>query len=139
MSAVENGRSPLPARKRRILSDIFGESELLFFTIDEDREAQAASRAIGNLSESQLMQQLKKLFQAHGREREYDDDSLQVSREEMDSLQERIRRLWVRNETLTEKNSDLQSRIDTLADKMEASTQEIYRLRELLLRNNINF
>lgn len=85
------------------------------------------------------MQQLKKLFQAHGREREYDDDSLQVSREEMDSLQERIRRLWVRNETLTEKNSDLQSRIDTLADKMEASTQEIYRLRELLLRNNINF
>lgn len=139
LSAIENGRSPLPARKRKILSEIFGEPELLMYTIDEDVKSVDASRVLGNLSEVRLMQQLKKLFGQDIQNMDRDEDILQIDRAQMRNMEERMRRLWLRNEALSNKNVDLQARIDSLADKMEASTQEIYRLREILLRNNINF
>lgn len=139
LSAIENGRSPLPARKRKILSEIFGEPELLMYTIDEDVKSVDASRVLGNLSEVRLMQQLKKLFGQDIQNMDRDEDILQIDRAQMRNMEERMRRLWQRNEALSNKNVDLQARIDSLADKMEASTQEIYRLREILLRNNINF
>lgn len=139
LSAIENGRSPLPARKRKILSEIFGEPELLMYTIDEDVKSMDASRVLGNLSEVRLMQQLKKLFGQDIQNMDRDEDILQIDRAQMRNMEERMRRLWQRNEALSNKNVDLQARIDSLADKMEASTQEIYRLREILLRNNINF
>lgn len=135
ISAIENGKSPLPAIKLALLRDIFGDEEINKYMITtEDKSPQFN---IETFSESDMMAQLLRMFHSH--EHKEETHNHEMHHRKIDKLQERISILLERNDRLSEKCMTLQERLDLITAKNIEAQNEIFRLKELLLTYGIKY
>lgn len=134
LSAIENGKSPLPVEKEEKLLEIFNLKDLSAYTVDYIQPAENTKK-VTDMSDSDLFNQLLNRFhqQAHSREESHHHhdhhDRISHLEETMATLLAHNDRLMGRNETLADYNDTLRKEIDSLRD-------EIYRLKSLLISNN---
>lgn len=136
LSAIENGKSPLPPEKEERMLEIFSLPDLKQYTSETLSPAEAA-RQLAEMTDSDLFNQLLQRFHTHAHNRENDShhnehhERISVLEEQNSALLERIDRMMERNDNLATKNDDLRNDIDGLRT-------EIYRLKSLLISNNIS-
>lgn len=136
LSAIENGKSRLPQNRLARLIEIFGEDELTRYASYTGTPHSGHAQE-ERLSESDMMAKILRIFHSH--EHESDTHNHELHHKKIDELQERIGRLLDRNENLSEKAMTLQERLDLMTAKNIEAQNEIYRLREILIRHNISF
>lgn len=136
LSAIENGRSRLPADKRERLTEIFGEEEIRKFSSCDHHDHPAAPDNDSEISESEMMARLLRIF--HSQEHKDDDHNHRLHHQRIDEMQQRIDRLLERNDKISEKNISLQSRLDQSTARIIEARNEIHRLREILIRHGID-
>ncbi len=136
LSAIENGKSRLPKNRLGRLLEIFGEEELARYSCSTAAPYSNHSPE-EKLSEPDMMAKILRIFHSH--EHESDTHNHELHHKKIDELQERIGRLLDRNESLSEKAMTLQERLDLMTAKNIEAQNEIYRLREILIRHNISF
>ena len=125
LSAIENGKSRMPEEKLDRIKDIFELDSLDDYILDDCQE-QAVPPHTHTLDQNDTLTQLLNHFHdlAHQREREH-------SGQDADTAS--------RIEFLTKRNDRLSERIDDLREEIDALRQENLRLKELLLKNNIQY
>ena len=133
LSAIENGKSPLPIEKEERLRELFGSENLNAYIIEERRGRN--EQDLTAMTDSDLFNQLLSRFhkQAHSEEHEHHHhdhhqkiDDLQ---KKVDSLFLRIEALMTRNDTLSLENDRLRNEIDSYRKEIEALRKENYELR----------
>lgn len=137
LSAIENGKSPLPIEKEEKLCEIFGLSSLNEYTLDN--RGMADEKKVTELTDSDLFNQLLSRFhkQAHSSESEHHhhDHHQQIDelKRKFDLLFERNEALMVRNDKLNADNDKLRDEIDSYRKEIEKLRAEIYSLKSQLL------
>lgn len=135
LSAIENGKSPLPPEKESRLLEIFGLDNLDDYIID-DPVSPDVSRKMSDMTDSDLFNQLLQRFhqQAHSKEGHHHHhdhheriDSLQI---QVEKLFERNENLMARNDRLAESCDNLRSDNDRLRKENDALRATADRLRE---------
>ena len=137
LSAIENGKSPLPLDKEDRLLEIFSLSSLKDYII-ENTTASDHTHKISEMTDSDLFNQLLSRFhrQAHSKEESHHHhdhhERIALLEEQLSAAMTRCDKLLERNDSLTTSNDQFRNEIDTLRE-------EIYRLKSLLLSHGINF
>lgn len=140
LSAIENGKSPLPIEKEEKLCEVFGIHDLNDYVID--KKTDEGERKLTELTDSDLFNQLLSRFhkQAHSAESEHHHhdhhqkiDDLQ---KRLDLLFDRNDALMIRNDNLSADNDRLRSEIDFYRSELEKLRQENYELRKRLAGNS---
>ena len=129
LSAIENGRSPLPLEKEEMLMQIFGLDTLEDYVVDE------VPRAVADLTEGDLIKQLLSRFHAQAHSAD-NADHHRAHHERIDALDqqlaamiERLDFLLRHNETLSARNDALSARCDELRDEVDRLRRENAALR----------
>ena len=125
LSAIENGKSRMPDEKLDKIKEIFELDSLDDYMVDEHME-QTVPPHTHAMDQNDTLAQLLNHFHdlAHQREREH-------SGQDSDSA-ERI-------EFLSKRNDRLSDRIDDLRDEVDNLRKENLHLKELLLKNGIQY
>lgn len=124
LSAIENGKSPLPLEKEARLADIFPDSNLSDFLIEEPAAEEGPQKGLAMLSESDLLNQLLSRFHDHAHKHdEMEHHTSDASR--VEALESRIDKLLDRNERLLEHNEALNRMVEDLR-------REVNRLNSML-------
>ncbi len=125
LSAIENGKSRMPDEKLDKIKEIFELDSLDDYMVEDHAEIIVPPHTHA-MDQNDTLAQLLNHFHdlAHQREREH-------SVADAESL-ERI-------EFLSRRNDRLSDRIDDLRDEVDALRQENLRLKELLLKNGIQY
>ena len=126
LSAIENGRSRFPDEKIEKLKEIAGIDSLEDFMTEESNDNIVVPPHTHAMDETDSLSQLLR----HIHNLAHKSDTIDTSREK--ELLERIEYLTQRNDRLSDRLDELRISIDTLRE-------ENYRLKELLLKNNITF
>lgn len=138
LSAIENGKSPLPIEKEERLCEIFGIENLNEYVME--RKGEGNERNLTEMTDSDLFNQLLNRFhkQAHSAESEHHHhdhhqriDSLQ---QKVDSLMMRIDNLMMRNDSLNADNDRLRSEIDAYRAEIDNLRKENYDLKVKLIK-----
>ena len=124
LSAIENGRSRFPDEKLEKLKEIVGLEDLEDYMDDEVMETVAVPPHTHALDEADSLSQM--LRHIHNLAHKSDD-----------SERERISDLLNRIEYLSKRNDRLTDRLDVLSEKLEELREENFRLKDLLIKNNI--
>lgn len=152
LSAIERGKSPLPADKELRIKEIFGLADFSPYMIGEDSDGRATS-TVNQLDEERIARMIGILHaQAHKeldreeamehvRGLDVSGDAHEISHalahKEIDrffaDLRARNELLETRNMQLTERNETLNQKITDLLEEVESLRQENFRLREQLL------
>ena len=129
LSAIENGRSPLPLEKEDMLMNIFGLDSLDDYMVDD------TPRAVAELTEGDLIKQLLNRFHAQAHSAD-NADHHRAHHERIDTLEqqlaamiERLDFLLRHNETLSARNDALSARCDELRDEVDRLRRENAALR----------
>lgn len=137
LSAIENGKSPLPIEKEEKLCEIFGLSDLNEYV--SDRRGMPEERKVTEMTDSDLFNQLLSRFhkQAHSEESEHHHHDhhheIEELRQKLDSLYNRNDSLMLRNDRLNADNDKLRSQLDASREEIEKLRAENYKLRSRLL------
>ena len=137
LSAIENGKSPLPVEKEEKLCEIFSLKNLGNYIID--RKEDAEEKKLTEMTDSDLFNQLLNRFhkQAHSAESEHHHhdhhQDIEELRQKLDSMFCRNDALMLRNENLSRDNDRLRAEIDTFRLEIEKLRAENYDLRNKLL------
>lgn len=125
LSAIENGKSRMPEEKLDKIKEIFLLDSLDGYII-EDHVEQSVPPHTHALDQSDSLTQLLNHFHdlAHQREREH-------MSQDADAL--------ARIEFLSKRNDRLSDRVDNLRDEVDTLRTENMRLKELLLKNGIDY
>lgn len=107
LSAIENGRSPLPQEKENRLVEIFPDIDLSAFVIDSERDA---SKNVDDLSESEMINMFLQRF--HSQAHRHDDNKHHLEHHQ------RIELLEAQNAELIRQNGKLLDRIDDLMKRL---------------------
>ena len=132
LSAIENGKSPLPPEKEEKILEIFGLQSLEDYAVG--REGNADAR-MSEMTDSDLFNQLLQRFhqQAHSKEdsHHHHDHHGQIEelRQKVNLLFERNDKLMERNDTLAEANDRLRSENDRLREEIDRLRGEIFDLK----------
>lgn len=129
ISAIEKGKSPFPPNKMETLYEIFGE-ETVRRHMREDCVGDTGSHH-ASISESEVMTQLLRLF--HNQEHSSEEHTHIAHHKKIDEMQASIDRLLQRNDTLSERNLELQRHVDSLTSTAIKLRGEIARLREIII------
>lgn len=133
LSAIENGKSPLPLEKESKLCEIFGLSNLNDYSRGKNEHKD--ERKVNDMTDSDLFNQLLNRFhkQAHSLEDETHHHSHHMKiddlQSKLDKMFERNDKLMERNEKLSEDNDRLRKELDARRNEIENLRQEIYRLK----------
>lgn len=122
LSAIENGKSPLPVEKEEKLCEIFKLYNLEEYVIPKrDTETK---REIDELTDTDLFNQLLNRFhrQAHSME---DDHHHHSHHEEIEALKMKINDLFARNDVLFKATQSLMQRNDRLSADNDKLRKEI--------------
>lgn len=139
LSAIENGKSPLPIEKEERLCEIFGIKSLDDYLLD--KKTDNADRRLTDMTDSDLFNQLLSRFhkQAHNEENEHHhhDHHQQIDelRQKLDVMFSRNDALMLRNDNLTAENDRLRTEIDNYRKEIERLRTENYELNKKLLNN----
>lgn len=137
LSAIENGKSPLPIEKEEKLREVFGLSDLKEYIID--RKPDTEEKKIAEMTDSDLFNQLLSRFhrQAHSEESEHHhhDHHQKISELEkkVDTLFSRIEALMQRNDSLSADNDRLRAEIDNHRNEIDNLRKENHQLKSRLL------
>lgn len=134
LSAIENGKSPLPIEKEERLCEIFGLHDLNEYILDKKNETE--EKKASEMTDSDLFNQLLSRFhkQAHSAEDEHHHHGhhqhIDELERKMESLMQRVDSLMLRNDRLSEQNDALRSEIDEYRREIENLRKENYELRK---------
>lgn len=137
LSAIENGKSPLPIEKEEKLCEIFNIDNLNDYVLDKKGESE--DKKLTDMTDSDLFNQLLSRFhkQAHSEEahHHHHDHHLRIDelQEKVDLLFARNDALMLRNDNLSADNDRLRSEIDTYRGEIERLRAENYSLKTKLL------
>ncbi|MDE7419769.1 MAG: helix-turn-helix domain-containing protein [Muribaculaceae bacterium] len=125
VSAIENGKSRMPEEKLDKIKEIFELDSLDDYMIDEHTE-QTVPPHTHAMDQNDTLAQLLNHFHdlAHQREREHSGQDADTA---------------ARIEFLTKRNDRLSERVDDLRDEVDALSEENLRLKELLIKNGIQY
>lgn len=125
LSAIENGKSRMPEEKLDRIKEIFELDSLDDYMVEEHAE-QTVPPHTHAMDQNDTLAQLLNHFHdlAHQREREH-------SGQDADNL--------ARIEFLTKRNDRLSDRVDYLREQVDALREENLHLKELLLKNGIQY
>lgn len=138
LSAIENGKSPLPIEKEDRLREIFRITDLSPYIMDKSGEAD--SKKLAEMTDSDLFNQLLSRFhrQAHSEESEHHHhdhhQKIDELQNKMESLVTRNDALMIRNDKLSEDNDRLRAEIDGYRKELENLRKENYELKVQLLK-----
>lgn len=126
LSAIENGRSPLPIEKEERLLEIFGLKNLDPYSLDKKGEPE--DRKVTEMTDSDLFNQLLNRFhkQAHSAESEHHHSE---HHHHIDQLQQKLDSLFTRNDALMKRNDNLSAENDRLRAEIDLYRREIEKLR----------
>lgn len=141
LSAIENGKSPLPPEKEEKLLEIFNLDSLAPY-ISDLKLPHESSKKMSEMTDSDLFNQLLQRFhqQAHSQEGHHHHhdhhERIEMLQNQVEKLFERNDRLMERNEFLAsvndrlrEENDTLRSTADSLRKEIDALRNEIFRLK----------
>lgn len=137
LSAIENGKSPLPIEKEERLREIFGLQDLADYCIDNKGESE--EKKIAEMTDSDLFNQLLSRFhkQAHSEETEHHHHDHHKKIEDLEHklghLFERNEALMLRNDALNNDNDRLRREIDGYRTQIDSLREENYQLRTELI------
>ena len=125
LSAIENGKSRMPDEKLDKIKEIFELDSLDEYMVDEHTEMVVPPHT-HTMDQNDTLTQLLNHFHdlAHQREREHSGQDADIA---------------ARLDFLTKRNDRLSERIDDLRDEVDALRQENLLLKELLLKNGIQY
>lgn len=138
LSAIENGKSPLPIEKEEKLCEIFGIPSLNPYILDKKTERM--DKEMTEMTDSDLFNQLLSRFhkQAHSSEDEHHHhdhhQKIDELQQKLDTLFSRIDALMIRNDNLSAQNDSLRADIDAYRKEIDALKEENYSLRNQLLK-----
>lgn len=126
LSAIENGKSPLPIEKEEKLKEIFAEVNFSDYLFGKKTETEDAR--VNDLTDSDLFNQLLNRFhrQAHSSEEEHHH---QDHHEKIQSLEHRLESMYLRNDNLMLRNDRLVEEGEKLRAENERLKKEIENLR----------
>ncbi|MCH5225722.1 MAG: helix-turn-helix transcriptional regulator [Muribaculaceae bacterium] len=126
LSAIENGKSPLPIEKEERLCEIFGLTNLNDYVVDK---RQGSDPTMAEMTDSDLFNQLLSRFhkQAHSAESEHHHHD---HHHRIEELEERVERLFCRNDELMKRNAGLAEDNDRLRREIDGYRAEIDSLRK---------
>ncbi|MCH5240503.1 MAG: helix-turn-helix domain-containing protein [Muribaculaceae bacterium] len=133
LSAIENGKSPLPIEKEEKLCEIFGIPNLKDYITDKKSENSAEAH-VSKMTDSDLFNQLLSRFhkQAHSAESEHHHhdhhQKIQELESRLDVMFARFDDLMARNDRLTAENERLREQIDAYRTEIDALRKENYNL-----------
>lgn len=133
LSAIENGKSPLPIEKEEKLCEVFGLSNLNDYILDKKGEENEPR--LTEMTDSDLFNQLLNRFhrQAHSSESEHHHHNhhqkIELLENRLDAMFLRNDDLMKRNERLNEDNDRLRREIDNYRKEIDFLRKEIYHLR----------
>ncbi len=125
LSAIENGKSRMPDEKLDKIKDIFELDSLDDYMI-EDHSDSIVPPHTHAMDQSDTLAQLLNHFHelAHQKEREHSGHDAEAD---------------ARIEFLSKRNDRLSERVDDLREEVDSLRQENLRLKELLLKNGIQY
>lgn len=126
LSAIENGRSRFPEEKLDRLKEILLIDDLEEFMVDDGTEVPVVPPHTHLPDETDAISRLLR----HIHNLAHKEDGADKSRE--NDLLDRV-------EFLSRRNDRLSDRLDDLREQLDALRDENFRLKELLLKNNISF
>ena len=126
LSAIENGKSPLPVEKEERLCEVFGLTDLKEYI--SDRKTEFSDRKVTDMTDSDLFNQLLNRFhqQAHSAESEHHHHD---HHHKIEELEGKVEALFGRNEALMQRNDRLNEDNDRLRNEIDRYREEIERLR----------
>lgn len=130
LSAIENGKSPLPPEKESKLLEIFKlDSFKEFMTGPQAAVADSPTSSFAGMTEGELFNQLLSRFHEHAHRNDQSGESHHDHHERIAVLEERNDRLMLRNDQLLERNDRLSAENDRLREEIDSLRAEIFRLR----------
>lgn len=132
LSAIENGKSPLPIEKEEKLRDIFGLETLENYTVKTVSESPSH---LNEMTDSDLFNQLLNRFhqQAHSGEQEHHHhdhhERIEELQKKIDIYFERNNILTERNDRLWEENNRLRTEIDEYRKEIDSLRSQIFQLK----------
>lgn len=136
LSAIENGKSPLPTEKEARILEIFSLHDLSGYTAEPAAEGQ--SKNIAEMSESDLIRQLLNRFHSQTQNKET-ETRVQVCNERISELEQCNSALLMHTDNLLQRNEKLSVKNDELRTQVDSLRDEIFRLKSLLSKNKIAF
>lgn len=133
LSAIENGKSPLPIEKEEKLCEVFGLSNLNDYILD--KKIEEAETRLTEMTDSDLFNQLLSRFhkQAHSAESEHHHrnhhQKIEDLQQQLDKMFTRIDMMLQRNDSLSSDNDRLRNEIDEYRREIDALRKEIFYLR----------
>lgn len=137
LSAIENGKSPLPIEKEEKLCEIFNLSDLNRYVLDHKGGTDA--KKLAEMTDSDLFNQLLRRFhkQAHNEDKDHHHSDhhhkIDDLENKLNTLFDRNDALMLRNDRLNEDNDRLRAEIDTYRLEIEKLRAENYSLKSQLL------
>lgn len=133
LSAIENGKSPLPPEKETRIMEIFHLPDFEEYLIPDTPSSETPGRSLADFSEGDLFNQLLNRFhdQAHKHDHEAEHHS---HHDRIAVLEDRNDRLLLSNDRLLDRNDQLARRNMELTDEVQRLRDEVFRLKELLLK-----
>lgn len=141
LSAIENGKSPLPIEKEEKLCEIFGLPHLNDYILDKKNVTD--ERKVTDMTDSDLFNQLLSRFhkQAHSEESEHhhQDHHQEINslQQKLDTMFSRNDALMMRNDNLTAENDRLRAEIDSYRLLIEKLREENFELKSRILDKNL--
>lgn len=125
LSAIENGKSPLPSDKESRLMEIVHSENLEEYVISDISKGSVVQNEFNAINETNMFKELLNYF--HSQAHKEKDEHHELLHVQLNSYQER-------NDRLTEKNEALQLKIEGLNDKIEKLRDELLQVRSENLR-----
>lgn len=139
LSAIENGKSPLPIEKEDKLREVFGIQNLSDYVLD--RKPETEGKKLTEMTDSDLFNQLLSRFhkQAHSEENDHHHhdhhERIEELQNKLETLFNRNDALMIRNDNLSADNDRLRSEIDNYRMEIENLRKENYELKIKLMKN----
>lgn len=141
LSAIETGKSPLPADKLRRLAEICAPEPIDNYFIvpaaEKDPHTAIHQHAGEGVNETSMLKDLLNYF--HTQAHRDQDEHHEMMHAQINTYQERNDKLQQRNDLLQEKVEQLNNTIEELRTELHNVRTDNLRLKEILLNNHIKF
>ena len=136
LSAIENGKSPLPPEKEERLLEIFNLKDLHEYTVEN--AASDNSRKVAEMTDSDLFNQLLNRFHQQAHSKEDSHHHHHDHHERIEYLQTQLEAMMERNDRLMNRNESLSDTNDKLREEVDQLRKEVFTLKKRILDSGID-